>query len=91
MLINALKILGILWFVIGTTLCAMTLRQLFDPALQPARNEWRRQEFGELEAQRRAAYYTTNLAFLHCFIIVMVFWPAIYAIIPHNHHKKRIR
>ena len=88
MLIIALKILGVLWFTIGTLLCAKTLHHLFDPDLQPARNEWRRHKFGELEASRRAAYYNTNFAFLNSFIIVILFWPAIFAAMAYNKRTK---
>jgi hypothetical protein len=77
-LIVVLKALALLWFVVGSLLSYRALRDLFDPDLQPARDAWRRQEFGEREAQRRADFYMTNLAFLRTFITVMALWPVIW-------------
>jgi hypothetical protein len=78
MMIVVLKIIALLWFILGSMFSYRALRELFDPALQPARNAWRRQEFGEREAQRRADFYMTNLAFLRTFITVMALWPVIW-------------
>jgi hypothetical protein len=78
MMIVVLKVNTLVWFTLGTLFSFRALRELFDPALQPARNAWRRQEFGEREAQRRAAFYRTNLAFLRTFISVMTLWPVIW-------------
>jgi hypothetical protein len=63
------------WLTIGSILSYRALRDLFDSALQANRNAWRRQEFGEREAQMRVAYFTTNLAFLRVFTSVMLGWP----------------
>jgi hypothetical protein len=78
MMIVVLKVIALLWFIMGSLFSYRALRELFDPALQPARNAWRRQEFGEREAQRRADFYMTNAAFLRCFITVMALWPVIW-------------
>lgn len=78
MMLVLLKVIALLWFIMGSLFSYRALRELFDPALQPARNAWRRQEFGEREAQRRAAYYTTNWAFLRSFVTVMGLWPVIW-------------
>jgi hypothetical protein len=75
MITVVLKAITLTWIVIGSVLSYRVLRGLFDPDLQPARNAWRRQEFGDREAQRRAAYFTTNLAFLRVFTAVMLGWP----------------
>ena len=78
MMLVLLKVIALLWILIGSVLSYRALRDLFDPDLQPARNAWRRQEFGVREAQRRADFYMTNLAFLRCFITVMALWPVIW-------------
>lgn len=78
MMLVVVKVIALVWFIMGTLFSFRALRELFDPALQPTRNAWRQREFGEREAQRRAAYFTTNLAFLRCFITVMALWPVIW-------------
>jgi hypothetical protein len=78
MMLVVLKVITLVWFTMGSLLSFRALRELFDPDLQPARDAWRRQQFGEREAQRRADYHTTNLAFLRTFITVMALWPVIW-------------
>ena len=74
-LVPTLHAIAFLWFLIGTLFTVATRHDLYSPAKEADRQEWRRQTMDRAHADANTDFFTTNLSFFIVFFVVLIGWP----------------